>query len=121
MVLLLLLLLPLRGGKDKNSPLPLLVERGDDDLSWLPHSLLILPASAETRVETIVFFPATFLSAPTFQCCGSGSGSIGQRGGDPDPYKNVTDPQHWKFLFFIVKHGSGSGSTTLELSVFIVK
>jgi hypothetical protein len=60
MVLLLLLLLPLSGGKDKDSsPRPLLVERGDDDLSWLPHSLLILPASVETRVETIVFFTAT--------------------------------------------------------------
>jgi hypothetical protein len=57
---MVLLLLPLRGGKDKDfTPRPLLVERGDDDLSWLPHSLLILPASVETRVETIVFFSAT--------------------------------------------------------------
>jgi hypothetical protein len=28
----------------------------------------------------------------------AGSGSIGQRHGSssPDPYQNVTDPQHWK-------------------------
>ncbi len=30
----------------------------------------------------------------------AGSGSINQRHGsaDPDPYQNVTDPQHWKVL-----------------------
>jgi hypothetical protein len=58
-MVLLLLLLPLRGGKDKDLPFPLLVERRDDDLPGLPHSLLILPASVKARVETIVFFSAT--------------------------------------------------------------
>ncbi len=34
---------------------------------------------------------------------GSGSGCVSQRYGsaDPDPYQNVTDPQHW-VLFFIL-------------------
>jgi hypothetical protein len=30
----------------------------------------------------------------------TGSGSVSQRYGsaDPDPYQNVTDPQHWHFV-----------------------
>jgi len=37
---------------------------------------------------------------------GSGFGSVSQRHGsaDPDPYQNVTDPQHWWSFFSLFNH-----------------